>query len=175
MDKLFQDDKNNSEVEQINTEKDINLQVVQRLPQTSKGDLEEENNDKFACDPEDNSLKKPFVCNACGTSFTQKATLNRHMSKHTGLKPFLCDLCNKSFSQKSDIARHISTHTNEKPFTCSICMKSFYSKSNLARHTRTHTHEKPFKCNACKKSLSDKSALKRHIRTLWQRDTFYNQ
>lgn len=41
-----------------------------------------------------------FQCLLCDRSFSQKATLNVHLAKHTGIKPFECTLCPAKFGQK---------------------------------------------------------------------------
>ena len=36
--------------------------------------------------------ERPFKCNQCGASFTQKGNLQRHIKLHSGEKPFKCPL-----------------------------------------------------------------------------------
>jgi uncharacterized Zn-finger protein len=36
------------------------------------------------------------------------------MRVHTGIKPFQCDICKKSFSEKSNLKTHLKIHKNSK-------------------------------------------------------------
>ena len=33
-------------------------------------------------------------------------------------KPFKCDICHKSYTQKGILSRHMRAHTDENPFKC---------------------------------------------------------
>ncbi|XP_078502627.1 uncharacterized protein LOC144759789 [Lissotriton helveticus] len=106
--------------------------------------------------------ERPFHCNICEKSFTQKRNLLQHQRIHTGERPYHCTLCSKAFSQKATLVLHQRTHTGEKPYHCTECSKRFPYKVSLVLHQRTHTGERPYHCPVCSKRFSQKGPLVRH-------------
>ncbi|XP_078537977.1 uncharacterized protein LOC144823354 [Lissotriton helveticus] len=109
--------------------------------------------------------ERPFHCNICEKSFTQKGNLLQHQSVHTGEKPYHCTVCSKPFTHKVTLVRHQRTHTGERPYHCTVCSKPFSRKAHLVLHQRTHTGERPYHCTVCSKPFSQKTNLVLHQRT----------
>lgn len=61
--------------------------------------------------------ERPFHCNQCGASFTQKGNLLRHIKLHSGEKPFKCPICNYACRRRDALAGHLRTHTGERHLT----------------------------------------------------------
>ena len=53
-------------------------------------------------------------------------------------KPFQCDICQKSFTQKASMTTHILTiHEGKKPHQCEICDERFTMKHHMKRHLKS--------------------------------------
>ena len=87
--------------------------------------------------------KKPFKCDMCDYSFSEKGSLKRHIaSVHEGKKPFKCDVCSYSASERANLKRHIESVHEGIKYICVICDKGFSSKSHLNRHVSSVHQEK---------------------------------
>ena len=54
---------------------------------------------------------------------------------HEGKKPFKCDLCDYSCSQKDTMKRHVVlVHEEKKPFKCDICDYRCSLKGTMKTH-----------------------------------------
>ncbi|KAM6281226.1 DNA-binding protein Ikaros isoform 7-T7 [Porphyrio hochstetteri] len=71
--------------------------------------------------------ERPFQCNQCGASFTQKGNLLRHIKLHSGEKPFKCHLCNYACRRRDALTGHLRTHsvikeeTNQSEMAEDLC------------------------------------------------------
>ncbi|XP_059913999.1 zinc finger and SCAN domain-containing protein 22-like [Gadus macrocephalus] len=82
--------------------------------------------------------QKPYKCQECGKSFTQRTRLNSHQSVHTGERPFSCQICGKLFSRQDNCVRHERFHSGIKPYRCETCGKCFTALSNVKIHQEIH-------------------------------------
>lgn len=57
--------------------------------------------------------ERPFHCNQCGASFTQKGNLLRHIKLHSGEKPFKCPFCNYACRRRDALTGHLRTHSGK--------------------------------------------------------------
>uniref|UniRef100_A0A1Q3F3T8 C2h2-type zn-finger protein n=1 Tax=Culex tarsalis TaxID=7177 RepID=A0A1Q3F3T8_CULTA len=118
---------------------------------------------------------KVFVCVHCPKQFLYKSLLDKHARVHTQEKPFFCEFCQTSFSQKINLEVHLVKRHNvavgggkllaQKHLPCPHCPKLFDRPSSLNNHLRTHTRERPFGCHECSKTFASNSSLASHIRT----------
>nr|XP_034959840.1 zinc finger protein Eos isoform X3 [Zootoca vivipara] len=90
--------------------------------------------------------ERPFHCNQCGASFTQKGNLLRHIKLHSGEKPFKCPFCNYACRRRDALTGHLRTHsvsspTVGKPYKCNYCGRSYKQQSTLEEHKeRCHNY-----------------------------------
>ncbi|XP_035218443.1 gastrula zinc finger protein XlCGF49.1-like [Stegodyphus dumicola] len=110
------------------------ISLSSNVDKTSCGisDLQQTQNLQFP------SVKKIYVCDICGRSFSQKSTLKEHYKLHTGERPFVCPTCKKCFTQRGTLKTHMRIHTGERPYSCNLCGKRFITSSNLYAHYRKH-------------------------------------
>ena len=129
--------------------------------------------------------EKPFQCDSCHKSFSQKMSLKRHMvslhpknqeltsqerfvetkSEDGQKSSFTCTKCGKEFTAMRSVKEHIKkVHEQVKNFKCESCNKAFPSKGNLKKHLLTiHSERKDFECDSCGKQYTSEQKLIRHI------------
>ncbi|XP_039611280.1 zinc finger protein Helios isoform X2 [Polypterus senegalus] len=85
--------------------------------------------------------ERPFHCNQCGASFTQKGNLLRHIKLHTGEKPFKCPFCSYACRRRDALTGHLRTHSVGKPHKCNYCGRSYKQRTSLEEHKeRCHNY-----------------------------------
>ena len=116
--------------------------------------------------------EKPYQCDICFKSFTEKGNLKTHMRFHSSQRPFKCPQCEKTYKTNGHLKDHIEIQHNKiKKFKCPICSNSFGRSSTLKAHIRTHTGEKSIKCKieGCNKYFAEKGNMLIHYRRHVQR------
>ncbi|XP_062582401.1 zinc finger protein 761-like [Saccostrea cucullata] len=105
-----------------------------------------------------------YDCLACGRSYKQKSSYDRHLKlSHGTVKAFKCDLCNKAYVCSSSLREHKLSHTETESFACDKCTKTFKRRNLLKKHMQRHEPAK-FPCNICGKILRSKGLLRDHKR-----------
>ena len=54
------------------------------------------------------------------------------------VRPYTCNVCNKTFTQKTGLKFHIMAHMGNFQFRCRHCHRSFIQKEGLKQHWKTH-------------------------------------
>ncbi len=88
------------------------------------------------------------VCADCGKSYTKKAPLMKHVSKHVQIRcgnslkcsvdsrRFCCDNCRYVYIRKESLMHHVKSHFGLK-YHCDLCRKEFIKQlRGLKRHKR---------------------------------------
>ena len=73
--------------------------------------------------------KSPFNCLffLLLLRFHNRCSSKDHMYSYTSDRPFICEFCDESFSQKSKMEEHRRVHTDKKPYFCELCdLRSVY-------------------------------------------------
>ncbi|KAJ0055634.1 hypothetical protein NL108_006503 [Boleophthalmus pectinirostris] len=107
--------------------------------------------------------ERPFSCSQCNATFKRKLNLKAHMSIHLEEKQYECSICHKKYTRKSNLDDHMKGHTGQKPYICSVCSRPFTCGSNLRRHMASHLGLRPFECEICGKKYGRKSILHEHM------------
>uniref|UniRef100_A0A0N4UVB4 Protein krueppel n=1 Tax=Enterobius vermicularis TaxID=51028 RepID=A0A0N4UVB4_ENTVE len=108
---------------------------------------------------------RKFRCLLCPRSFEKRDRLRIHvLHVHENHRPHVCSACGKSFSQSSSLNKHLRVHSGERPYKCEHCGKRFTASSILRTHIRQHSGEKPFQCSTCGKTFASHAAHDSHVR-----------
>ena len=109
--------------------------------------------------------EKPYKCEICEKTFTQRGNLKTHQKCHNNQNGFKCTFenCNKTFATKSYLKIHLKSHIGLKECVCTYpdCGKKFYHRGNLKYHEqKKHPDMKlifPYECSHSKCNLKFKS------------------
>lgn len=91
---------------------------------------------------------KYFACTRCRKVYKNKASLAKHMVKHTGEHKFRCEICDRGFQFKSVLQVHMKVHNRITPFKCPKCKRSFTTDTGLQNHLKK-SHSDPVICHLC--------------------------
>ncbi|XP_063701353.1 oocyte zinc finger protein XlCOF26-like [Culicoides brevitarsis] len=116
-----------------------------------------------------------FVCDKCGTKFSTKREIKRHMRQKHIQKQLKCPEinCGKEFSVFKVYQNHVNKHLapeNQTKWICEYCAKCFNSKYKLTLHSRSHTNVRPYKCTQCPASFKQQTDLNTHVKSLHSDD-----
>ncbi|KAK8788872.1 hypothetical protein V5799_021353 [Amblyomma americanum] len=91
---------------------------------------------------------KYFACTRCRKVYKNKASLSKHMMKHTGEHKYHCEICDRRFQFKSVLQVHMKVHNRITPFKCPKCKRSFTTDTGLQNHLKK-LHSDPVICHLC--------------------------
>ncbi|XP_060814414.1 longitudinals lacking protein, isoforms A/B/D/L-like isoform X6 [Bombus pascuorum] len=140
--------------------------------------------------------KRFFCSNACGSSFTHRGSLTRHLRYECRQNPrFKCPSCDFRSRWTSDVYRHVRRrhedsryHANAcykrrrvrfndatyKQYPCPNCPSVFVWKCTLKRHLRNECGQEPrFKCPYCVYRGKWKANICRHIKRVHKDCSIY--
>ncbi|KAK7067056.1 hypothetical protein SK128_015328 [Halocaridina rubra] len=116
--------------------------------------------------------ERPFGCEVCQHTFTQKSALKRHSFTHGGDKPHKCEYCIARFSQRNDLKRHIRSHEGdnkkENPVPQKSCNKKLKVEEGDSKvEDSAKNHKKVYPCmyEDCNIVYNNAHLLARHIRS----------
>ena len=137
-------------------------------------------------------------CKSDPKSFISKMGLKAHINSfHKGLRPYSCEVCGDTFTQKAVLKTHFKRihQKSSSIFTCDICKKTFDHKDYLTFHIKRR-HEKKYlypknktviegnpcgndswqdvkscyACDICNKIFEEIQHLKSHYQTVHNRN-----
>jgi KRAB domain-containing zinc finger protein len=68
-----------------------------------------------------------YPCDICGKPL-KISNITYHKMIHSGKRPYSCDICEKTFTNKCGMVNHKRIHTGEKPYIMWYMYKNFKSE-----------------------------------------------
>ena len=112
------------------------------------------------------AIANNVTCKICGTEFTLKECLWRHMKYHKESQKCQCPICLQWFISQTLLNIHMQNHKDRKTFDCPVCGKTLSSKQSYLIHQETHAKltSNVFQCSLCPKDFPDQRRLTMHMR-----------
>ena len=82
--------------------------------------------------------KSEKLCPTCGEQCCSKASLKRHMVRHSGQRQHKCGTCGKEFFDRQVRRIHERIHEEACRYKCTFCEKQFRQSHQLVAHTKRH-------------------------------------
>ena len=66
--------------------------------------------------------------------FATRDEQTAHEKAHRVSPSLRCMVCRKSFSDAATLKRHVRVHVSERPYSCMVCFKGFADSGSLTKH-----------------------------------------
>lgn len=119
--------------------------------------------------------RKQYQCEICKKSFLFKSHLRAHSGVHLNVTPFVCEICGTGFSNAGSRKNHMKNIHANKAAACTICGKEILHGEHSAvgaflcdacgalnKGKKLCTSKKMYPCKFCTKIFKSEFALKRH-------------
>ena len=106
---------------------------------------------------------KPYKCNKCDFSSTNRTSLNRHFARKHLNWNYECKVCSKRHESQELLDEHMKVrHIGDEPYKCKLCTGvEFSNKVTLQKHTE-QMHVKKMRCRYCQKPFINQGILRQH-------------
>ncbi|KAH8349167.1 hypothetical protein KR084_011005, partial [Drosophila pseudotakahashii] len=110
--------------------------------------------------------QKPYFCDQCGKTFSERGNFNVHLTRHKGTKEFQCQECDRKEFTQHLLNLHVRVkHRGELPYVCKYCGQRFDNCLKRLFHERNHKESpdhRPYVCPICKKGFKSTTSLRNH-------------